>query len=102
MIYSCVSKEADKSSNIKQLKEEWTLYSKSVGDTFVISIQLPENYNSDSNKKYPTVYLLDANFYFPMMASVFREYEKAGLLPPLILVGIGYKSFELMDSLRQR
>ena len=51
---------------------------------------------------YPTVFLLDGNFYFPMMASTFRQYEIAGLLEPTIVVGIGYKSFTEMDSLRVR
>jgi predicted alpha/beta superfamily hydrolase len=42
------------------------------------------------------------NFYFPMMASTFRQYEIAGLLEPTIVVGISYKSFTEMDSLRVR
>ena len=46
--------------------------------------------------------LTDANFYYPMLAPVLHQYEKGGLLPPLILVGIGYKSFKAMNSLRVR
>src|SRR6185295_4865983 len=79
-----------------------TVYSKAVQDSFVISIQLPEQYDKDSLQNYPTVYMLDANFHFPILAATVKQYEKGGLLPPIILVGIGYKSFELMDSLRVR
>jgi len=99
---SSCSERGVKSSNSNQRINESTIYSNNVGDSFVISIQLPENYQKDSNINYPTVYLLDANFYFPMLSSIMKQYEKGGLLPPLILVGIGYKSFELMDSLRVR
>jgi predicted alpha/beta superfamily hydrolase len=83
------------------LTEEFTLYSNAVQDSFVISVQLPEDYYKDSIANYPVVFLLDANFHFPMLAATVRQYEKGELLPPLIL-GIGYKSFQLMDSLRVR
>lgn len=82
--------------------EEFTCYSKFVKDTFYISVQLPLNYEKDTKKSYPVVLLTDANFYFPMLGPIMHQYEKGGLLPPLILVGIGYKTFEMMDSLRVR
>lgn len=75
-------------------------FSKSVNDEFMISVSLPEDYNK--NKKYPVVYLLDANLYFDILSTTFRKYSEVGLLPPVILVGIGYKDLETMDSLRQR
>ena len=84
------------------LKSEFATYSTNVKDSFYISVQLPLEYQQQPNKRYPTVYVTDANFYYPMLASVLHQYEKGGLLPPLILVGIGYKSFKLMDSLRVR
>ena len=84
------------------LTKEFTIYSNAVQDSFVISVQLPEDYYKGSAAKYPVVFLLDANFHFPMLAATVRQYEKGELLPPLILVGIGYKSFQLMDSLRVR
>jgi len=84
------------------LQREFTYYSKNVKDTFAISVQLPLEYTQKPNQHYPVVVLTDANFYYPMLSAVLHQYEKAGLLPPLILVGIGYKSFGLMDSLRMR
>jgi predicted alpha/beta superfamily hydrolase len=77
-------------------------YSEFVKDTFYISIQVPLEYNLQRERRYPTVVLLDGNFYFPMMSSVMHQYETARLLPPMILVGIGYNSFNTMDSLRSR
>ena len=80
----------------------FTQFSAIVKDTFFINIQLPKGYSENPDKNYSTVFLLDANFYFPMMASTFRQYEIAGILEPTIVVGIGYKSFTEMDSLRVR
>lgn len=92
-----------KDTNSNSLDKEFPIYSSAVNDSFYISVQLPEDYyNNNSTDKFPAVYVLDANFHFPMLASVVRQYEKGGLLPPIILVGIGYKSFKLMDSLRVR
>ncbi len=63
---------------------------------------MTNEYADSTDRRYPVVFLLDANFFFPMVAPVLHQYEKAGLLPPLILVGIGYQSWMAMDSLRQR
>ncbi len=85
-----------------KLSTEFALYSKEIRDTFHISVQLPLEYKEHPNKHYPVVVLTDANFYCPMLAPVLHQYEKGGLLPPLILVGVGYNSFKAMDSLRVR
>ncbi len=95
-------KNSPKSENSLKLSNDFTAYSKSIKDTFHISVQLPLEYKEQPNKHYPVIVLTDANFYYPMLAPVLHQYEKGGLLPPLILVGIGYKSFKLMDSIRVR
>ncbi|GAB4016384.1 hypothetical protein GCM10028773_09340 [Spirosoma koreense] len=67
-----------------------------------VQTQLPLEYDDSLGKHYPVVVILDGNFHFPMLAASVHQYEKAGLLSPLILVGVGYKSFKDMDSLRVR
>lgn len=99
---ACTGIDKAESSNAQSLKHEHRLYAETVKDSFNISVQLPEKYYEKPDEKYPTVYILDANFYFPMLAEVMKQYETAGILPPMILVGIGYKSFATMDSLRVR
>jgi predicted alpha/beta superfamily hydrolase len=79
-----------------------TVYSKTIQDSLYVQTQLPLEYGDSGTKRYPVVVVLDGNFHFPMLAASVRQYEKAGLLPPLIVVGIGYKSFAAMDSLRVR
>lgn len=63
-----------------------------------IYLKLPQNYDTASNKSYPTIYLLDANWYFDGthyriedggIIQVVNELVKANLMPDAILVGIG-------------
>jgi predicted alpha/beta superfamily hydrolase len=79
-----------------------SIYSKTVSDSFQLFIAVPDNYTTDSTKKFPVVYLLDANFYFDPLAAVFKKYAEVDLIPQVILVGIGYKDIKAMDSLRNR
>ncbi|OJW82992.1 MAG: hypothetical protein BGO69_03695 [Bacteroidetes bacterium 46-16] len=91
--------EATPTNNNKQAAGDEAFYSQAVGDSFRLRVQLPESYNSKEH--YPVLYLTDANMYYSMMAATLRQYEELGA-PPMILVGIGYKDFEAMDSLRNR
>ena len=98
---ACKQKHSEKKNTVNN-GQQFTIYSKAVKDSFYISVQLPLNYNRDSAKQYPVAVLTDANFYFPILAPLIYQYEKGGLLPPLILVGVGYKSFEAVNALRVR
>lgn len=99
--FGCIS-EKEKAVDEKKYDDHFSLYSTAVQDSFNISIHLPDEYDDSAAKTYPVVYITDANFYFPMLSAMLTQYEKGGLLPPLILVGIGYDSFQAMDSLRVR
>lgn len=62
--------------------------SKSVkGQEYELHVHLPFNYNSD-NKRYPVVYLLDAQWDFPMVVSAFGQNYFDGFVPEIIIVGI--------------
>ncbi|MGN7786861.1 alpha/beta hydrolase [Niabella sp. 22666] len=83
-------------------KDTLHLYSNNVHDSFTVYVNLPADYWLDRSKHFPVVYLLDANLYFDIMATVLNNYAAVGLAPPVILAGIGYKDFPAMDSLRNR
>ncbi|ARK09583.1 alpha/beta hydrolase-fold protein [Fibrella sp. ES10-3-2-2] len=100
-VIGCQSNTANTASSTER-NDSFALFSPTVKDSFYIQTQVPIEYNDSIAKRYPVVILLDANFHFPMLAASVRQYEKAGLLPPLILVGVGYKSLNAMDSLRTR
>lgn len=76
------------------------LHSKNVNDDYNIFIRLPDGYNA--KKHYPVVYLLDANFYFDMVAAMTDKYTEVDAIPPVIVVGIGYKDLKTMAELRDR
>lgn len=79
-----------------------TYYSKIVRDSFSIFVNLPTDYDARAARAYPVVFLLDANLYFEIVATALNKYSEVGLAPSVILVGIGYKDFPTMDSLRNR
>ena len=78
------------------------LFSSFVKDSFSVFVNLPNSYGKSKSRRFPTVYLLDANAYFDNISSTIQQLNKNHLLPEMILVGIGYKDFLSMDSLRIR
>ncbi len=100
-LYGCQPKTSPSSQPATDTTPR-AVYSKAVQDSLYVQTQLPLEYSDSSTKRYPVVIVLDANFHFPMLAASVHQYEKAGLLPPLIVIGVGYKSFAAMDSLRVR
>ncbi|NQD71634.1 alpha/beta hydrolase [Sphingobacterium shayense] len=90
-------------TKISKSGSSFSLYAQAIQDSFEIAVQLPLCYDHQSAKiKYPVLYVTDADLYFPMLAPVVHQYEKIGLLPPVVLIGIGYGSIPKMDSLRTR
>src|SRR5215203_282866 len=100
---ACMERPKDKEQQTNVQKENtFRIYSKNVLDSFEISVNLPNGYREQQTKKYPVVYLLDANLYFDIVATTLNKYSDVGLAPSVILVGIGYRDFQTMDSLRNR
>lgn len=101
LLFACdLAQKSDVS--LPSSNSESRVFFRSLSDTLSISVYLPENYAKPSKTHYPVVYLLDANVYFDIMASIIRKYSAIGLSPEVILVGIGYKDFAALDSLRTR
>jgi predicted alpha/beta superfamily hydrolase len=67
-----------------------------------ISVALPASYASHPEQSYPTIYLVDANFYFGMVTELTRIMHLCGRFPETIVVGIGYPVDEpLADAFEQ-
>ena len=71
-----------------------TLESSHVAQEFRISIALPYSYPEQPERTYPTVYLLDANWYFGMVTETVRIMSLCASLPEVLVVGIGYPADE--------
>lgn len=57
------------------------------GQEYDLHITLPSGYES-SNKKYPVVYLMDSQWDFPLINSIYGEQYFDGFIPKLIIVGV--------------
>ncbi|NIG53589.1 alpha/beta hydrolase [Chitinophaga sp. Cy-1792] len=102
LIAGCTGSFSKKSSNRHINDTSFSVYSGFVKDSFTVTMAFPDDYNADSIHRYPVVYVLDANLHFKIYATIMKQYSEVGLIPPVILVGVGYKDFQTMDSLRNR
>lgn len=69
--------------------EARTVQSKSVGRKYTINIFFPKDYDKE-NIRYPTVYVLDAEYNFGCVAYIARRLIKNEDIPKVLLVGIAY------------
>lgn len=68
--------------------QQLTLQSKIVANQeYVLHINLPGNYN-DTTKNFPVVYLLDSQWDFPLLSSIYGQQYYDGFIPEVIIVGI--------------
>ncbi len=78
------------------------MYSQQVQDTFRLFKATPKGYSNDSTRKYPLIIILDGNAFYESTISELKFNSFIGLIPKSIVIGIGYKDFQTMDSLRSR
>jgi predicted alpha/beta superfamily hydrolase len=72
------------------------------GQEYELHILLPGGYAS-STKKYPVVYLMDSQWDFPVVKSIYGQQYFDGFIPELIVVGITWGGVKPNpDSLRAR
>ena len=58
------------------------------GTLYKLLINLPVNYNTDSSKTYPVLYVLDGQWAFINVVSGYWDNHADGLLPDIIIVGL--------------
>lgn len=73
-----------------------SLYSQTLKESREIYIQLPANYNSNNDKKYPVVYILDGEVFLPTVNNV-QDYYSGGFTPEMVLVGISNRKNRIRD-----
>jgi len=73
-----------------------------VGQDFDVLINLPRNYR-DTTRAFPVIYLLDAQWDFPLLNAIFGEQYYDGFVPEIVTVGIAWGGRNPnYDSLRGR
>src|SRR5690606_39585416 len=63
------------------------IHSAIVNQPYKLLVQLPAGY-TQSAQRYPVVYLLDAQWDFPLVSSIYGQQYYDGFVPELIIVGI--------------
>jgi predicted alpha/beta superfamily hydrolase len=72
------------------------------GQEYELQILLPGGHKN-SSKKYPVVYLMDSQWDFPLVKSLYGEHYFDGFIPELIIVGVTWGGVNPNpDSLRAR
>ena len=72
------------------------------GQEYDLHILLPGDHKN-SNKKYPVVYLMDSQWDFPVVKSIYGQQYYDGFIPELIVVGVTWGGVNPNpDSLRAR
>ncbi len=57
------------------------------GQEYVLHINLPQRYG-DTNRTFPVIYLLDSQWDFPLITSIYGTQYYDGFMPNVIIVGI--------------
>lgn len=65
------------------------LRSRQTGAAYQIFVALPSDYRT-SNKTYPVVYMLDADYSFALVRNIVQHFVEREDLPPMILVAVAY------------
>ena len=71
------------------------------GRSYDIYVRLPSEYAQNQEKKYPVLYVLDGQWDFKLLDSIYGGLEYDGFVPEMIIVGITYSGDDPdFDSLR--
>ncbi|MEI9957237.1 MAG: alpha/beta hydrolase-fold protein [Ferruginibacter sp.] len=72
------------------------------GQEYQLQISLPGGYKN-SNKKYPVIYVMDSQWDFPLVTSIYGQQYFDGFIPEVIIVGVTWEgNHPNPDSLRAR
>ena len=66
------------------------LHSSATGRDYDIYVRLPEEYEQDQAQKYPVLYVLDGQWDFKLLDSIYGGLHYDGFVPEMIIVGITY------------
>jgi len=76
---------------------QWDFTSKINGRAYRVFIWIPEVDPPEGG--FPVIYVLDANTQFPMASDMVRTWSLGGAIRPAILVGIGYPTNRLAETM---
>lgn len=84
-------------TSIAQIKYE-SVSSEKLGETRQIKVQLPRNYEENSEKRYPVMVVLDGDYLFEPVAGLVDYYSYWDDAPEMIVVGINQDGIRTEDT----
>ncbi|MES2490278.1 MAG: alpha/beta hydrolase-fold protein, partial [Pseudomonadota bacterium] len=67
----------------------YLIYSKAIERNFEVFVSLPRSFTAGSSRRYPAMYVLDANIEFSTVAEAAQSMAASGLIEEVIVIGIG-------------
>lgn len=80
-----------------QIKYE-SISSEKLGETRQIKIQLPRNYEENTEKRYPVLVVLDGDYLFEPVAGMVDYYSYWEDVPEMIVVGVNQDGIRMEDT----
>jgi hypothetical protein len=80
--------------------ERLNIRSKATGFAYDVRVALPRSFTS-SQKRYPLLVLLDADFSFPLAHGIVNHLTDRDRLPEMVVAGIGYADADDRDAYRR-
>lgn len=80
-----------------QIKYE-NISSEKLGETRQIKIQLPRNYEENTEKRYPVLVVLDGDYLFEPVAGMVDYYSYWEDVPEMIVVGVNQDGIRMEDT----
>jgi predicted alpha/beta superfamily hydrolase len=77
------------------------LYAKNIGQNYQLMINLPMNFDK-SRHDYPVIYVLDAQWDFPLISAAYGQMYFDGFVPAAVVVGITWDNKDDPNLLRVR
>jgi hypothetical protein len=73
-----------------------SVYSNILKESIEIYIQIPTSYSTDKHQKYPVVFILDGEVFFPTLNNV-HDFYSGGFMPEMVLIGISNDKHRTRD-----
>lgn len=73
-----------------------SIYSNILNESKELYVQIPANYNSTTNRKYPVIFILDGEIFLPTVKNM-HDFYSGGFMPEMIIVGISNKKHRTRD-----
>jgi predicted alpha/beta superfamily hydrolase len=88
LMFCLVSTSVQLKAEVIAVGESFRLQSQVLKQQRRYSVSLPSRYQAEPQRRYPVLYLVDADFQFFHVAATVKNLTQMGKIPPLIVVGV--------------